>query len=142
MSIAKHSLNVQCLLTELKKRIAGLLPHAAISCETDDADIIAGNLEYPFSTHMVITIQDAADLGAALGVKHPLAVRADEAIYALRDATFNKYRAAAKQMVCDGELEVDDGAVVSDGAEDGAYVAAWVWVYKTDAGITPEEPES
>lgn len=28
----------------------------------------------------------------------------------------------------DGEIEIDDGAVVSRGDEDGAYVAAWVWV--------------
>jgi hypothetical protein len=28
----------------------------------------------------------------------------------------------------DGELEVDHGALVSTGADDGAYVQCWVWV--------------
>lgn len=28
----------------------------------------------------------------------------------------------------DGEIEIDDGAVVSMGDDAGAYVAAWVWV--------------
>ncbi len=30
--------------------------------------------------------------------------------------------------VCDGELEIDDNAVVSHGDDNGAYVQAWVWV--------------
>ncbi len=28
----------------------------------------------------------------------------------------------------DGELEIDDNAVVSHGEDNGAYVQAWVWV--------------
>jgi hypothetical protein len=28
----------------------------------------------------------------------------------------------------DGDINVDDDAVVSEGEENGAYVAAWVWV--------------
>jgi hypothetical protein len=35
---------------------------------------------------------------------------------------------AREQYQCDGEIEVDDNATVSMGAEHGAYVAAWVWV--------------
>jgi hypothetical protein len=30
--------------------------------------------------------------------------------------------------VRDGELEIDDNAVVSHGEDNGAYVQAWVWV--------------
>lgn len=30
----------------------------------------------------------------------------------------------------DGEIEIDDNAVVSRGDESGSYVAAWVWVSK------------
>ena len=30
--------------------------------------------------------------------------------------------------------EIDNGALVSEGDESGAYVAAWVWVNKLDAG--------
>jgi hypothetical protein len=31
-----------------------------------------------------------------------------------------------------GEIEVDDNAKVSRGADDGAYVQAWVWVGNED----------
>jgi len=36
-------------------------------------------------------------------------------------------KAAQEQYQRDGEIEVDDIAVVSD-SENGAYVMAWVWV--------------
>ena len=29
----------------------------------------------------------------------------------------------------EGTIEIDDNAVVSEGTDNGAYVAAWVWVY-------------
>lgn len=32
----------------------------------------------------------------------------------------------------DGEVEIDEGAVVSHGDDPGAYVQAWVWVYDED----------
>ena len=42
---------------------------------------------------------------------------------------FDEYREAAKQKHIhdEGNIEVDDGAVVSIG-EDGAYVQAWTWI--------------
>lgn len=46
-----------------------------------------------------------------------------------------KYREAAKEMATDGELEVDDGAIVSRGDDPGAYVMAWLWVDNEKAGI-------
>lgn len=39
-----------------------------------------------------------------------------------------KYREEASKLAKDGELEIDDGAVVSMGDDPGAYVMAWVWV--------------
>lgn len=40
------------------------------------------------------------------------------------------YRAAAAaQYGSDGEVEIDSNAIVSLGADPGAYVQAWVWVY-------------
>ena len=40
-----------------------------------------------------------------------------------------RYRAAAKaQYQREGEIEIDDNAVVSYGSDPGAYVQAWVWV--------------
>lgn len=38
------------------------------------------------------------------------------------------YRAAARQHHVDGELEIDDNAVVSMGCDHGAYVQAWIWI--------------
>jgi hypothetical protein len=43
--------------------------------------------------------------------------------------TDEQYRKAAYRLFQkDGELEVDDAAIVSVGSDDGAYVQAWVWV--------------
>lgn len=36
----------------------------------------------------------------------------------------------------DGEIEIDDGAPVSRGDDNGAYVQAWVWV---DAAYLPNK---
>lgn len=33
----------------------------------------------------------------------------------------------------EGEIEIDDNAVISRGDEPGAYVQAWVWVCDDDA---------
>ena len=35
---------------------------------------------------------------------------------------------AKKQYHNEGTLEIDEGATISRGAENGAYVQAWVWV--------------
>lgn len=35
---------------------------------------------------------------------------------------------AHEQYHCDGEIEIDDSATVSEGDGNGAYVQAWVWV--------------
>jgi hypothetical protein len=49
-------------------------------------------------------------------------------------------RAAAKaEYHAEGEVEVDDRAVVSRGEEAGAYVQAWVWVSFIDAEVTHGE---
>lgn len=41
----------------------------------------------------------------------------------------------------EGEVEIDDNAVVSESDDGGAYVAAWVWVSDADAGFANEEEE-
>ena len=49
------------------------------------------------------------------------------------------YREAAiDQYGNEGEVEIDDDAIVSLGDDDGAYVEAWVWVNKEEAGICRE----
>jgi hypothetical protein len=37
-------------------------------------------------------------------------------------------RLARERMMQDGELELDEPGIVSEGADNGAYVMAWVWL--------------
>lgn len=47
----------------------------------------------------------------------------------------SQIRALAKeQHHRDGEVEIDDGAAVSEGQDNGAYVQAWVWTSFAGAG--------
>jgi hypothetical protein len=46
-------------------------------------------------------------------------------------------RAAIHQHHDEGVIEIDENARVSDGADGGAYVQAWVWVSDEDAGLIP-----
>lgn len=39
-----------------------------------------------------------------------------------------RYRDLAKSYEVEGELEVDDDAIVSLGDDPGAYVQVWIWV--------------
>jgi len=43
---------------------------------------------------------------------------------------------AVNWETCDGDFEVDPGAVVSKGDDPGAYVQAWVWV---DGKYAPDD---
>lgn len=47
-----------------------------------------------------------------------------------------KYVAAARthRLLQDGELEVDEGAVVSASVDEGAYVLSWLWISDSDTG--------
>lgn len=36
---------------------------------------------------------------------------------------------ARERYGSEGEVEIDDGAIISRGHDPGAYVQAWVWVY-------------
>jgi hypothetical protein len=51
------------------------------------------------------------------------------------------YRDAAKELFHrEGEIEIDPGAPVSKGDDEGAYVQAWVWVSDYEIpGMTPSE---
>ena len=49
------------------------------------------------------------------------------------------FRIRAKELYHDeGEIEVDDNALVSAGDGDGAYVQAWVWVPSEEEQIESE----
>ena len=50
----------------------------------------------------------------------------------MRDRLIKKYRKTAKKVYEeDGCIEIDDDAEVSS-SEDGAYIAAWVWIGKEE----------
>lgn len=53
------------------------------------------------------------------------------------------YVAAAREhpLLSEGTLEVDDKTVVSHGADEGAYVMAWLWIDNDAAGVEPEPGE-
>lgn len=50
----------------------------------------------------------------------------------------NPYVARALNLAREGELEVDVPAVISD-SEEGAYVMAWMWVSREDAGLASSD---
>jgi len=51
------------------------------------------------------------------------------------------YREMAREEYGSDECEIDDNAVVSYG-EDGAFVAAWVWVRYPEKSETEDEDEA
>lgn len=53
-----------------------------------------------------------------------------------------RYITTAQEKSREGELEVDDCAVVRKGGDEGAYVMAWFWVCDSDAGIESMSEES
>jgi len=48
------------------------------------------------------------------------------------------YQRGAESLARDGEIEVDESAVISKGDAPGAYVQAWLWVSDDDAGLVTE----
>lgn len=47
---------------------------------------------------------------------------------------------ARATLACEGELEFDDDAVVSEGDDNGAYLQAWVWVDFGGTGLDKNQP--
>lgn len=47
----------------------------------------------------------------------------------------NAYFQAAKEHVSEGDLELDDNAVISISDDGGAYVQMWQWVPDEDANV-------
>lgn len=73
-----------------------------------------------------------------------LALSFDRKIKAAVDEDVNAevYREAAiKKWAYNDDCEIDEDAIVSKGADAGAFVHAWVWVRDEDAGIEEEEDE-
>ncbi len=86
----------------------------------------------------LVAIIDAGGLAAqgVLSCCKELVGAVHEAADSPDDAYF---RNLAQELARDGELEVDEDAVVSVSSDGGAYVAAWVWVYDDRAAGEDEE---
>lgn len=54
------------------------------------------------------------------------------------DPADEPYRAVAQDQAHD-ELEIDADAVVSAGADPGAWVHAWIWITNTEAGVVNDD---
>jgi hypothetical protein len=59
---------------------------------------------------------------------------------AFRIAAHDLYVARGKSSLTDGDINVDEGAVVSE-SDEGAYVAAWVWVRASEADLPGPDDE-
>lgn len=70
----------------------------------------------------------AAGKTLCLGEADELRDMARQALAEETDPVHMRYRQLAESQAEDGEIEVDDGAVVSPGDDPGAYVMAWLWV--------------
>lgn len=51
------------------------------------------------------------------------------------------YRNEAKNHAVEGELEVDDDAIISWGDDGGAYVQGWIWISDQEAGLADVNDE-
>jgi hypothetical protein len=67
-----------------------------------------------------------------LGVMQKLHDKLEEALQDDKNPVLREYRRRAKKLYKEGELEIDDDAVVSHGDDAGAYVMAWVWIKDKD----------
>jgi len=66
-----------------------------------------------------------------IGVIQKLRDTLDEALQDDKNPVLRAYRRRAEEQK-EGELEIDDDAVVSPGDSPGAYVMAWIWVEDED----------
>ena len=52
----------------------------------------------------------------------------NDASASLHDSDDNYFRTLAQELHRDGDLEIDEDAVVSVGEDNGAYVQMWKWI--------------
>lgn len=72
---------------------------------------------------LIVQLEALIDQGLTVGAAlTAFAARQDPALQAYRDAVQTR----------EGELEVDDNAIVSESEDGGAYVMAWAWVNDFD----------
>ena len=68
-------------------------------------------------------------------------VEFSDCVAAFAEDDDNPYVVAGREMMDEGDLEMDDKVVISK-SDAGAYVLAWKWVSNEDAGLEEAEDES
>jgi hypothetical protein len=122
-----------------------------IACGLDEAKNRPANLEALATADGSVEAIEALDIGVVWVKLDALlkdakaatlaAIKADSA-FVFSDFTqvygtdASPYLQAAKSMANEGVLEVDDFAIISESADGGAYVSAWMWVSDEAAGIS------
>jgi len=94
------------------------------------------NLADTFIQDVIVALQEAS--------KQQLAdqLQRDRDQFSNRDETEQAYLNVARKMYgSDGDLEFDDGAVVSLSDDPGAYVMAWKWITDEEAGIKNDKDD-
>ncbi|MBL9187528.1 MAG: hypothetical protein JNK23_08635 [Opitutaceae bacterium] len=85
------------------------------------------------------TLLDAhSDRAQAAAFLEEIARRCGAHESAERRGALAAYQRGAESLARDGEIEVDESAVISKGDAPGAYVQAWLWVGDADAGLVAE----
>jgi len=108
----------------LEEKAVQMLRHLAQSFTEDPDEPINGG--------------DAVDIILELLAEvRPLLAKIDED--AQEQASLEEYRIAALEKQVENEIQVDPNSEVSVSADDGAWVAAWIWVYDSEAGVEREE---
>jgi hypothetical protein len=120
--------------------IAALLYHAASRLEKEVTNELAGKVApapAPITTvHGVLQPLDSNGTNQLIkALNHTgLDFSAIVPMFAIR-AQHDPYVKAAREKQEEGEIEVDDPAIVSRGDDDGAYVMGWMWVSNREAGF-------
>lgn len=99
---------------------------------TDHATWVSlSNEEMAMLRRLLAYVEENTDRDTEIGL-----IRAKLDQYESPESKDQRFRDAAQgqSWVRDGECEIDDHAVVS-GSDEGAYVMAWVWASREDAGL-------
>jgi hypothetical protein len=80
------------------------------------------------AAYVLFTQDDLVAVSRGLGPKHPVAAKIRAAFDDLDSPALTHYRDAAVMHRRDGDIEIDDNAIVSKGDDAGAYVMAWIWI--------------
>ena len=95
------------------------------------------NLDVIEAARVMNALRSSKGDGPAEAADIALAEKIEQAVTAI-DPADPYVEAAVERWSRDGEIEIDEDAVVSRGDDPGAYVMGWLWVTNEDAGLPSE----